>query len=194
MGESHGHKLQINKAQIRGRSLFISWGGAILVGVMKKIIPRMEGGGSKFHWWINGGRGESQIWFPFPFLASKSSGFWGALLPRHPHLSLFFFIFHTPLFTTTIENENMKRYAYAEMPSVRFFCGSAHRHLIIRKCRHFIRCILFPTSVIRKVNLQHPYPTRNIVVTCHEIESYRYIMLKKLSYHIRLYCTLCLFL
>ena len=41
MGESHGHKLQINKAHIRGRSLFISrgGGGAILGGVMKKILP-----------------------------------------------------------------------------------------------------------------------------------------------------------
>ena len=27
------------------------------------------------------------------------------------------------------KNGNMKRYVYAEMPSVRFFCGSAHRHL-----------------------------------------------------------------
>ena len=119
----------------------------------------------------------------------------GALLPRPPHLSLFFFSSFIPHFSLPPpKNENMKRYAYAEMPSVRFFFGSAHRHLIIRKCRHFIRCILFPTSVIRKVNLQHPYPTRNIIVSCHEIESYRYIMLKKLSYHIRLYCTLCLFL
>ena len=29
----------------------------------------------------------------------------------------------------------MKRYAYAEIPSVRVFCGNAHRHLIIRKYR-----------------------------------------------------------
>ena len=29
----------------------------------------------------------------------------------------------------------MNRYAYAEMPSVRFFCGNAHRHLIMRKYR-----------------------------------------------------------
>ena len=29
------------------------------------------------------------------------------------------------------ENEDTKRYAYAEMPSVRFFGGNAHRHLII---------------------------------------------------------------
>ena len=27
----------------------------------------------------------------------------------------------------------MKKYAYAEMPSVRFFCGNAHSHLIIRE-------------------------------------------------------------
>ena len=89
---------------------------------------------------------------------------------------------------------NMKRYAYAEMPSVRFFCGSAHRHLVTCKYRHFIRCILLPTSVIRKVNLQHPHPTRNVIVPCQEIESYRYIKFKTLLYHIRLYCTLCLFL
>ena len=100
-----------------------------------------------------------------------------------------------PLFSPpTPKNENMKRYAYAEMPSVRFFCGSAHRHFIICKYRHFIRCILFPTSFIRKVNLQHPHPTRNVIVSCQEIESYRYIMLKILSYYIPLYCTLCLFL
>ena len=151
------------------------------------------GVGSKFHWWIH--RGGSQIWFPFPFLASKCSGFWGAdPPPRPPHISLFFLSFIPHFSLPPPENENMKRYVYVEMPSVRFFCGSAHRHLIIRKCRHFIRCILFPTSVIRKVNLQHPHPTRNIIVPCHEIKSYRYIMLKKLSYHIRLYCTLCLFL
>ena len=33
------------------------------------------------------------------------------------------------------KNEDMKRYAYTEMPSVRFYCGNAHRHLIIRKYR-----------------------------------------------------------
>ena len=67
-------------------------------------------------------------------------------------------------------------------------------HNVIRKYKHFIRCILFPTSVIRKVNLQHPHPTRNVIVPCQEIESDRYIMFKNLSCHIRLYCTLCLFL
>ena len=114
--------------------------------------------------------------------------------PRPPLLSLFFTSFMPHFSAPPPKNENMKRYAYAEMPSVRFFCGSAHRHLIISKYRHFIRCILFPTSVIQKVNLQHPHPTRNVIVPCQEIESYRYIMLKKLSYHIHLYCTLCLFL
>ena len=80
--------------------------------------------------------------------------------------------------------EHMKRYAYAEMPSIRFFCGSAHRHLIICKYRHFIRCILFPTSVTRKVNLQHPHPTRNVIVPCQEIESYRYIYCSKICHTI----------
>ena len=122
----------------------------------------------------------------------------GALPPRPPLLSLSFSSFMPHFSPPPPKNGNMKRYAYSEMPSVRFFCGSAHRHLIIRKYRHFIRCVLFPTSVIRKrirkVNLQHPHPTRNVTDPCQEIESYRYIMFKNLSYHIRLYCTLCLFL
>ena len=95
--------------------------------------------------------------------------------PRPPLLSLFFSSFMPHFSPPPPKNENMKRYAYAEMLSVRFFCGNAHRHLIIHKYRHFIRCILFPTSVIRKVNLQHPHPTRNVIVSCQEIESYRYI-------------------
>ena len=118
----------------------------------------------------------------------------GGFAPQTPSPIIIVFHLSCPTFHHHHQKiENMKRYAYAEMPSVRFFCGSAHRHFIIRKYRHFIRCILFPTSVIRKVNLQHPHPTRNVIVSCQEIESYRYIMLKKLSYHIRLYCTLCLF-
>ena len=114
--------------------------------------------------------------------------------PRPPLLSLFFSSFMPHFSPPPPKNGNMKRYAYAEMPSVRFFCCSAHRHLIIRKYRHFIRCILFPSSVIRKVNLQHPRPTRNVIVPCQEIKSYRYIMFKNLSYHSHLYCTLRLFL
>ena len=31
------------------------------------------------------------------------------------------------------KNADMQIYGYAEMPSVKFFCGNAHRHLIIRK-------------------------------------------------------------
>ena len=123
------------------------------------------------------------------FSGIKMSRLLGGFAPQTPFPIIIFFIFHAPLFTTTTEKWNMKRYAYAEMPSVRFFYGSAHRHLIIRKYRHFMRCILFPTSVIRKVNLQHPHPTRNVIVPCQEIESYRYIMFKNLLYHIRLYCT-----
>ena len=118
---------------------------------------------------------------------------WG-FAPQTPLLSLFFSSFMSHFSPPQPKNECMKRYAYAEKPSVRFFCGSAHRHLIIRKYRHFIRCQLFPTSVIRKVNLQQRHPTRNAIVPCQEIESYRYIMLKNWSYHIRLYCTLCFFL
>ena len=125
---------------------------------------------------------------------SGTKMFWLLGGPPDPLTYRYFCHLSYPTFHHHRKSENMKRYAYAEMPSVRFFCGSAHRHLIIRKNRHFIRCILFPTSVIRKVNLQHPHPSRNIIVPCHEIESYRYIMLKELSYHIHLYCTLCLFI
>ena len=103
----------------------------------------------------------------------------GGFAPRPPLLSLFFSSFMSHFSPPQTKNENMKRYAYAEMHSVRFFCGSAHHHLIICKYRHFIRCKMFPTSFIRKVNLQHRHPTRNAIVPCQEIESYRYIMLKK---------------
>ena len=66
----------------------------------------------------------------------ESMGRWGGG-HKPPLISLIFFIFHAPLFTTTTEKwrEDMKRYAYDEMPSVRFFCGNAHRHLIMRKYR-----------------------------------------------------------
>ena len=71
-----------------------------------------------------------------------------------------------------------------EMTWVRNDWQPKYVHTVIPKYGHFIRCILFPTSVIRKVNLQHPHPTRNVIVPCQEIESYRYIMLKK-CHHIR---------
>ena len=162
---------------------------------MKKFYPKWGGGQTFIYESIVGGGRPGGHKYDFHFLfwhqnALASRGF----APRPPFLTLFFFIFHAPLFTTTTENENMKRYAYAEMPSVRFFCGSAHCHLIIRKYRHFIRYTLFPISVTRKVSLQHLHPTRNVIVLCQEIESYRYIMLKNLSNHISLYWTLCLFL
>ena len=129
------------------------------------------GGGQNFIYesivcaWGGGGSQMNFISFS-AFLASKYSGFWGASTPRPPVLSLFFSSFMTHFSPPPPKNGNMKRYVYAEMSSVRFFCGSVHRHLIIRKYRHFIRCILFPTSIIRKVNLQHPHPTRNVIVPC----------------------------
>ena len=162
---------------------------------MKNILSQM-GGGVKISFMNPWGVGGHKYDFHFLFWHQNALASGGLCPPpQTPSPIIIFFIFHTPLFTTTTEkNGNMKRYAYTEMPSVRFFYDSAHRHLIIRKYRHFIKCILFPTSVIRKVNLQHPHPTRNVIVPCQEIESYRYIMFKNLSYHIRLYCTLCLFL
>ena len=157
---------------------------------MKRILHQMGGGQNLIYDSIGGVTNMISI----SFSGIKMLWLLGGFVPQTPSPIIIFFIFHAPLFTTATENKNMKRYAYAEMLSVRFFCGNAHRHLIIRKYRHFIRCILFPTSVIRKVNLQHPHPTRNVIVSCQEIESHRYILLKNVSYHIRLYCTLCLFL
>ena len=154
----------------------------------------MGGGGSKFHIWIHRGGHKYDFHFLLWHQNALASG-GGGLCPPDPLFYQYFFSSFMPHFSPPPpKNENMKRYAYAEMPSVRFFCGSTHRHLIICKYWHFIRCILFPTSVIRKVSLQHPHPTRNVIVPCQEIESYRHIMLKNLSYRIRLYCTLCLFL
>ena len=74
---------------LRGRSLFISWGGSAILGrVMNKILSQM-GGGVKISF-MNPWGGGSQIWFPFPFLASKCCGFWGASPPRPPVISIFF--------------------------------------------------------------------------------------------------------
>ena len=138
----------------------------------------MGGGGQNF---ICRGWGGHKYDFHFLFWHQNDLAS-GGLRPQNPLSYHVFFSSSMPHFSPPPpKNENMKRYAYAEMLSVRFFCGNAHRHLIIRKYRHFIRCILFPTSVIRKVNLQHPHPTRNGIVSCQEIESYRYIMFIKLS-------------
>ena len=73
--------------------------------------------------------GGSQIWFPFPFLASKCSSS-PPPPPRPPLLSLIFLIFHAPLFTTATE-----KWRHEEICIFKFFCGNAHRHLIIRKYR-----------------------------------------------------------
>ena len=97
----------ISSDSLLGASHYLSARGlGNFSGVMKQILPQKLG--SKFHLWIYRGGG-SQIWFPFPFLASKWSGFGegGGGVPK---------------------NENMKRYTYTEMPSVRFFCGSAQCH------------------------------------------------------------------
>ena len=150
------------------------------------------GGGVKISF-MNPWGGGSQIWFPFPFLASTCSGFWGgALCPPDPLSYHYFFHLSCPAFY----HHTRKMKTWRDMHVLR--CPQSDSfvavHTVVCKYRHFIRCILFPTSVIRKVSLQHPHPTRNVIVPCQEIESYRYIMLKKLSYHIHLYCTLCLFL
>ena len=115
---------------------------------MKKILPPKI---SLMNPWGGGGH-KYDFHFLFWHQNALASG------GQPPHLSLFFSSFIPHFSLPPPRNEYMKRYAYAEMPSVRFFCGSAHRHLIIRKCRPFIKCILFPTSVIRKVSLQHPTP------------------------------------
>ena len=55
------------------------------------------------------------------------------LYHRLPLISLTFSSFMLHFSPPPPKNEDMKRYAFAEMPSVRFFCGNAHRHLIVRK-------------------------------------------------------------
>ena len=175
---------------LRGRSLFISWGGgwAILGGGHEKNSTP-NGGGQNFIY-ESMGRG-SQIWFPFPFLASKCSSFWRAKLPDTLSYH-FFFQLSCPTFHHHTQKMKTRRDTHIlRCPQSDSFVAV---HTVICKYRHFIRCILFQTSVIRKVNLQHPHPTRNVIVPCQEIESYRYIMFKNLSYHMHLYCTLCLFL
>ena len=57
----------------------------------------------------------------------------GGFAPQTPSPIINFLIFHAPTFYH--HHRKMKRYAYAEMPSVRSFCGNAHRHLIIREYR-----------------------------------------------------------
>ena len=116
---------------LRGRSLLISWGWgggwAILGGSWKKFYPKW--GGQNFIYESIGGG--AQIWFPFPFLASKCSGFWGAS-PQTPSHIINFFIFHVPLFTTTTEKWRLEEICICLVPSVRSFCGNAHCHLIMQ--------------------------------------------------------------
>ena len=180
------------KGFIRGRSLFISWGGGAGQfwggGHEKNSTPNGEGGQNFIYESIGGVTNMISI----SFSGIKMLWLLGGEAPQIPSPIIIFFIFHAPLFTTTPE----KMKTWRDMHILR--CPQSDSfvavHTVICKYRHFIRCILFPTSVIRKVNLQHPHPTRNVIVPYQEIESYRYIMFKKLSYHIHLYCTLCLFL
>ena len=61
------------------------------------------------------------------------------------------------------KNEDMKRYAYAEMPSVRFFCGNAHRHLIILKYRQ-MNIDIYMGSILKNYEYfveQNEMPERN---------------------------------
>ena len=52
----------------------------------------------------------------------------GGEAPKTTSPIINFLNFYAPFFTTTA-TKKMKRYAYAEMPAVRLFCGNAHRHL-----------------------------------------------------------------
>ena len=89
------------------------------------------GGGSKFHLWIHRGEGHK---YDFHFL------FWhqnalisGGEAPQTPSPIIIFFSSFMPHFSPPHpKNENMKRYAYTEMPLVRFFCGSAHCHMQVQ--------------------------------------------------------------
>ena len=124
---------------VRGRSLLISWGGgrgwAILGGggSWKTFYPKWGGGGGSQNFIdesMGGGGHKYDLHFLFWHQNALASG---GLYTQTPSPIINFIIFHAPLFTNN--NRKMKRYAYAEMPSVRFFYGNAHRHLIIRKYR-----------------------------------------------------------
>ena len=76
----------------------------------------------------------------------------------------------TPLFFTVATE---KWYAYAEMPSVKFFCGNAHLHLIIHKYRqmhkdiygkYFNKLLIFcwtEWNAEREPTFQQAYVTRD---------------------------------
>ena len=160
-------------------------GWAILGGSWKKFYPKW--GGQNFIYEPIGGGGVTNM-ISISFSGIKM--LW--LRPPDPLSYHYFFHLSCPIF----HHHTRKMKTWRDVHILR--CPQSDSfvavHTVICKYRHFIRCILFPTSVIRKVNLQHPHPTRNAIVPCQEIESYRYIMFKELSYHIHMYCTLCLFM
>ena len=87
----------------------------------------MGGGGQNFTYESMGGGGGHKYDFHFLFWHQNALA---ALL-----ISLIFSSFMPHFSPPPPKNADRKRYAYAEMPSVRVFCGNAHRHLIMRKYR-----------------------------------------------------------
>ena len=90
---------------VRGRSLFISWGGgvwAILGGEgHEKILPQM-GGGVKISLMNPWGGGVTNM-ISISFLWHQNALASGGLRPQTPSHIINLFIFHAPLFTTTTE-------------------------------------------------------------------------------------------
>ena len=113
----HSHKGPVIIYQLGGGGG--DW--AILGGSWKKFYPKW--GGQNFIYESIGGG--SQIWFPFPFLASKCSGFWGAKPPRPPLLSLFFASF-MPHFSPSLT----KNGKHEEI----FICWDALSQILLWQC------------------------------------------------------------
>ena len=83
---------------------------------MKKILSQMGGGQNFIYESIGGGGHKYDFHFLFWHQNALASG--GLCPPRHPHLFFFFFFssFMVHFSQPPSKNENMKRYAYAEMP------------------------------------------------------------------------------
>ena len=94
---------------------------------MKEILPQMVvGGGVKISFMNPCGGVTNTISISFSDMKMLCLLGGGGADPLSCH---YFFSSFMPHFSPPPpKNENMKRYAYAEMPSVRFFCGTVHRH------------------------------------------------------------------
>ena len=99
---------------------------------MKKNSTPNWGGGQNFMYESKGGVTNM---ISISFSGIKMLWLLGGLakLPLRSLIFSFFIPYFSP--PPPPKNEDMKRYAYAKMPSVIYFCGNAHRHLIMHKYR-----------------------------------------------------------